>query len=256
MRKLAASLFCAAALLGTAQASVLPPARIAHSLARAVLPLEVHQHLVLAPEDGKAVALTLDACGGAYDSALIDFLIASRIPATLFVTRKWLDRNPAAVAVLRAHADLFDIEDHGANHVPAVIGIGRKVYGIAGEADLAHLQSEVREGAAAIHADTGANPRWYRAATAMYDQEALKAIGDMGYQVAGFSVNADAGATLKREAIIARLAKVQAGDIIIAHMNKPAGDTAEGLSVGLRALQQAGYRFVTLGGRKVKQINE
>jgi hypothetical protein len=45
--------------------------------------------------------------------------------------------------MLKAHPELFDIEDHGANHMPAVIGLGRRVYGISGEPDIAHLEREV-----------------------------------------------------------------------------------------------------------------
>jgi len=218
----------------------------------AASPVEIHQRLVLAETEPKTVALTLDACGGAYDAKLIDFLIEARLPVTIFATRKWLDRNPEALAILRAHANLFHIEDHGANHVPAVIGVGRRVYGIAGSPDLAHLENEVRNGAAAVQASTGTAPRWYRGATAMYDPVALQAISAMGYKVAGFSVNADAGATLKRAAIVTRLKAVKSGDIIIAHMNKPGSDTAAGLSIGLRWLLQQGYRFVQLDALDVQ----
>ena len=217
----------------------------------AAQPVEVHQVLVLPDPAEKIVALTLDACGGDYDAKLINTLIEARIPATVFATAKWVDRNPDAVRVLRSHPELFDIEDHGARHVPPVIGAGRRVYGILGNTDLTGLQNEVRGGAAAIEA-SGSKPRWYRGATAMYDPEALAAISAMGYKVAGFSVNADAGATLKRAAIIARVQAARPGDIIIAHMNKPRSDTAEGLEVGIRQLLQRGYRFVTLGTREVQ----
>jgi hypothetical protein len=37
---------------------------------------------------------------------------------------------------------------------------------------------------------------------------------------------------------------VKSGDVIIAHMNRPAGDTAEGLSVALIDLLRAGFTFV------------
>jgi len=59
-------------------------------------------------------------------------------------------------------------------------------------------------------------------------------------------VNADSGATAKKIAIEKRLENVKAGDVIIAHMNKPASDTAEGLSVGLAYLLKAGFVFVRL----------
>lgn len=215
--------------------------------------LELHQRLVTTGGE-KAVALTLDACGGQYDAELIHFLIDKRIPATLFVTKKWLDANPKGLAIVKAHADLFQLEDHGAAHVPAVLGAGRRVYGIAGVGDLKGLAREVQGGALAIAQSTGVMPQWYRGATAEYDQEALNAIEALGYRIAGFSVNADAGATLPMSAVIARLAKVREGDIIIAHMNKPRSQTAEGLAVGLARLQTQGFQFVKLADRRLQTV--
>ena len=68
-------------------------------------PIEIHDRL--APQAGAAmeVALTLDACSGKYDDDLIEFLIRNHIPATIFATKKWLDRNPFGVSVIRAHLD-------------------------------------------------------------------------------------------------------------------------------------------------------
>ncbi len=217
-------------------------------------PIEIHDKLV--PEVGstKRVALTLDACSGRYDDDLIEFLIRNRIPATIFATKKWLDHNAFGVSVIKAHLDLFDVEDHGENHVPAVIGIGRKVYGIPGEPDLMHLRREVTEGAKAIEQVIGVAPHWYRDATAEYDPQAIDEIRKEGYKIAGFSVNADAGATLKRVAIEERLKHVKDGDVIIAHMNKPAGDTAEGLSVALIDLLRGGFTFVRLDQVDLQEI--
>jgi len=221
----------------------------------ALHPLEVHQVIDEAARDrDKMAALTLDACAGQFDGTLIRYLIAHRIPATIFATKKWIDRNPAGVSLLLEHRDLFEIEDHGANHVPPIVGAGRTVYGIRGNVDVAHLEREVSGGATAIQAVTGAAPRWYRGATGEYDAAAIEVIKAMGYQIAGFSVNADSGATLHRSAIIARLQAVKSGDIIIAHMNKPASDTAEGLSAGLDRLIARGFRFVKLDEVQVRQI--
>ena len=150
------------------------------------------------------------------------------------------------MALVKAHLDLFDIEDHGENHVPAVMGAGRSVYGIPGEPDVLHLHREVLEGAKAIEAATGVPPQWYRGATAVYDQAASDEIRRLGFKIAGFSVNADAGATLSQSQVVARLKSVKGGDVIIAHMNKPAGSTAEGLSVGLIDALRRGLVFVRL----------
>jgi peptidoglycan/xylan/chitin deacetylase (PgdA/CDA1 family) len=194
----------------------------------------------------KPIALTLDACSGAFDQDLIAFLIRNRIPATLFVTKRWLVRNAPAIEIIKANAVLFDVEDHGENHIPAVVGKGRRVYGIQGEPDILHLRREVEEGARAIAQLTGGHPHWYRGATAVYDYEAAEEIRKIGFKIAGFSVNADAGATLKKNQILARLRQVKPRDVIIAHMNKPWSDTAEALSVGLLELLRQGFTFVRL----------
>jgi hypothetical protein len=67
-------------------------------------------------------------------------------------------------------------------------------------------------------------------------------------------VNADSGATLGRVAIEERLKHVKGGDIIIAHMNKPSSDSAEGLSVGLIQLLKAGFTFVRLDQVNLTQV--
>jgi peptidoglycan/xylan/chitin deacetylase (PgdA/CDA1 family) len=215
-------------------------------------PLELHQRLAPSGIPGEpVVALTLDACSGTFDADLVRFLIERRIPATIFATRRWLDRNPEGVALLTRHADLFEIEDHGANHVPAVIGAGRRVYGIAGNPDVEHLRDEVSGGARAIERATGSKPGWYRGATALYDPQAIGDIEAMGYRIAGFSLNADAGATLSAAEIFARVRAARDGDILIAHMNRPRSDTAEGLAEGLSELQSRGFRFVLLRDERV-----
>jgi peptidoglycan/xylan/chitin deacetylase (PgdA/CDA1 family) len=216
-------------------------------------PVEIHQRLVT--RDGeKVVALTLDACGGGFDADLITTLIELRVPATIFATRKWIDRHPNGMARLIAHPELFAIEDHGAAHVPAVIGADKRVYGLRGEPDIAHLHAEIEGGASAIAATGAPRPSWYRGATALYDRAAIGAIEASGYRIAGFSVNADAGATLPRHTIVARLQNVKAGDIIIAHMNKPASDSAEALGDALPGMLRQGIQFVTLRGRAVETL--
>ncbi len=218
-------------------------------------PVEIHDEVVAPDASGKRIALTLDACSGQYDDALIEFLIQQRIPATIFATKKWLDHNSHGLSVIKAHLDLFDVEDHGEKHIPAVIGAGRKVYGISGEPDVIHLRREVLEGARAVEQATGIAPHWYRGATGEYDAQAIQEIDKLGYKIAGFSVNADNGASSKKIAIEKRLEHVKAGDVIIAHMNKPASDSAEGLAAGLAYLLKAGFIFVRLDQVELKEMS-
>ena len=219
-------------------------------------PVEIHDQLATSLESGKMVALTLDACSGKYDSDLIEFLIKNQIPATIFATKRWLDRNPHGLSVIKSHLDLFDVENHGEKHIPAVIGAGREIYGIPGEPDVIHLRREVVEGARAVENATGVAPHWYRDATAEYDEQSVKEIDKLGYKIAGFSVNADHGATSSKITIEKRLRRVKSGDVIIAHMNKPDSDSAEGLAAGLAYLLKSGFVFVRLDQVDLKELPE
>ena len=107
------------------------------------------------------------------------------------------------------------------------------------------------QGAQAVERATGSKPRWYRGATALYDPKALGDIEAMGYRIAGFSVNADAGATLSASGVAARIRAAMSGYILIAHVNRPRSATAEGLAQGLSELQARGYRFVLLRDQSV-----
>ena len=223
------------------------------------MPVEVHNRIATPINTNKIadkkVALTLDACSGKFDAELLDFLIRKRIPATIFLTKKWLDKNPQGVAIIKANLDLFDVEDHGEKHIPAIIGPGRKVYGLTGEPDIAGLQREVTEGAKAITSTMGTTPQWYRGASAKYDPQAMDEIKRMGYKIAGFSLNADQGATLRKQAIINQFKRLQAGDVIIAHMNKPASDSAEGLAVALAETLKQGFVFVRLDQVELQRVD-
>src|SRR5262249_4245297 len=107
--------------------------------------------------------------------------------------------------------------------------------------------SEIETGALAVTTATGIRPHWYRGAAALYDEQSLHTIAALGYRVAGFSLNADAGATLSRHEIGARVRAARDGDVILAHVNKPHTEAGEGLIDGLTALCERGYRFVRLG---------
>jgi len=66
----------------------------------------------------KLIAFTFDACGGrhsGYNAKLIDYLRRERIPATLFVTGLWIEKNRETFAEL-AKEPLFEIENHGLLH--------------------------------------------------------------------------------------------------------------------------------------------
>ena len=222
-------------------------------LASAVLPMvpapdaPVEQHMRLAnrPVDSFSVALTFDACPGAFDTRIATTLVEHGIPATIFVTALWMHRNPAGLAFLLAHRNIFAIEDHGELHIPPVLG-DRTIYGIKAAGDLGSIQREVSDGATAIARVTGATPHWYRGATGFYSPSAIPAIERLGFGIAGYSVNADQGASLAASSVANRIAKATNGDVIVAHINQPTRASGLGVVAGILDLQRRGATFCHL----------
>ncbi len=191
------------------------------------------------------VALTLDACSGQTDLRILNTLVENRIPATIFVTGRWLRRNAEALAVLKAHPDLFELENHGLNHVPA-IDDQPTMFGLKTAGSPEAIRAEIQGGADAMQAAHTLKPIWYRDATARYSDDAIALIHAMGYRVAGYSLNADMGASLMAPQVEKRLSAAKDGDVIIAHINQPSRVAGEGVVKGILNLKQKGFRFVRL----------
>lgn len=207
----------------------------------------------LATED-RVIALTLDACGSphgkGFDAALIGYLEKEKISATLFINSRWIDANREIFLRLAANP-LFEIGNHGLLHKPASVN-GRSVYGINGTREVAELVDEIELNAVKIRELTGKTPRWYRSGTAYYDEVAVSVANRLGYEVIGFDVLGDAGATYTGGQVREALLKAGPGAIVILHMNHPEGQTAEGVLAALPELKKRGFRFVKLSDYGVK----
>ncbi len=191
------------------------------------------------------VAVTLDACMGKTDMRILSTLLEQNIKATIFVTGRWIRTNPEAVAILKSRPDLFEVENHGENHIPAV-DYPTKVYGIAAAGSPEAVAKEVDGGAKAMLAAGFPAPRWYRDATAKYSPSAIAQIKTMGYDIGGFSINGDSGSLLGAKQTEQQFARAKNGDVLIAHINQPTHAAGEGVVAGLKALKARGVVFVHL----------
>src|SRR5688572_95038 len=200
------------------------------------------------PTADRVVALTLDACGGrtgsGYDAELIKTLRRERVPATLFVNARWINANPRKFQRLAADP-LFEIANHGTAHRPLSV-TGRSVYGINGTGSVAQVVDEVAVNQRLITRLTGSAPAFFRSGTAYYDDVAVRAVNDLGLQVVNFDVLGDAGATYSAAQVADAMLSSKPGSIILAHMNRPDGGTAEGINVALPKLSRRNFRFVRL----------
>lgn len=201
------------------------------------------------PGHAKALALTFDACGGGvkgngYDRELVEFLRKEKIPATLFVNARWIRSNPDIFAEL-ASDPLFEIANHGLEHKPLSVS-GKKAYGISGTASPAEAAREIEGGAEAIEKASGKRPRFFRSGTNHYDEVAIMIAEELNHRVVGCSVNGDGGATFSSTQVEKQILSALAGDIILMHMNRPGGGTAEGVASAMPTLKDRGFSFVRL----------
>jgi peptidoglycan/xylan/chitin deacetylase (PgdA/CDA1 family) len=197
------------------------------------------------PAGARTIAVTLDACPGKFDHRIADMLVAKNIPATIFVTEIWMRWNPDGLNVFKSHPAIFSLQNHGAKHLPPVLG-DTKIYGISPAGTLPAIKTEILGGAAAITQATGIAPGWYRGAAGIYSPEAIPFIEVQKFLVAGYSLNADEGASLPASIVAARIAAAQDGDVIVGHINQPHRESGAGIAAGLAGLQAAGARFVQL----------
>jgi peptidoglycan/xylan/chitin deacetylase (PgdA/CDA1 family) len=213
--------------------------------ASAAAPFEVHMRLARPAPGGLDVALTFDACPGAFDRRIADALVEEAVPATIFLTAIWMRRNPRGLAFLLAHRDLFALENHGYWHVPPILG-ARRIFGLAVAGDLDRVREEAVRGAEAVAAAVGARPLWYRGAAGYYSRPALAMLRGMGFAIAGYSLNADVGASLPADAVARRIAEAANGAVVVAHINQPNRASGAGVVAGIGALKRRGARFLRL----------
>jgi len=207
--------------------------------------IEYHMHMSPSAGGAKRVALTFDACTGKMDERIFNALIAHKIKATIFVTARWLKRNPQAIATLKAHSDLFEIENHGAKHLPAV-DVPMSVFGLAAAGSSEAIKAEIAGGEAAVKADFDVTPHWYRGAGAEYTKTALELIRTLRFKVGGFSKIGDGGATWTSAHAEKAMSAAEDGDVVIAHINQPTKPAGEGVVKGILRLKAEGFNFVEL----------
>lgn len=194
---------------------------------------------------GPYVALTFDACMGKADERILQALIDHHIRATIFVTARWLKYNSQAIAQIKAHPELFEVENHGMRHVPAV-DVPVTVFGLAAAGSAPAVQTEVDGGTAAIEKIFGSRPTWFRGATGKYTERSEAQIQKLNYRIAGYSVLGDGGASFSKQKAASTIGNAKDGDVIVAHINQPKKPAGLGVVEGILKLKAAGFIFLRL----------
>lgn len=206
----------------------------------------------------KDIAFTFDACGGKkgseYDKELIEYLQQEKIPATLFISGKWIDSQFDAFLCL-SRDTLFEIENHGLNHKPCSID-GESAYGIRGTSDIEEAFDEIEANARKIEALTGRRPQFYRSATAYVNEECTHMAASIGITTVSYQVLSGDAVPFAPESVIENniLNNIRPGAIVIMHFNRPKWNTKEALQKIVPVLRQEGYSFVKLKDFKLISV--
>jgi peptidoglycan/xylan/chitin deacetylase (PgdA/CDA1 family) len=193
------------------------------------------------PTTDKVVALTFDGCEGKgapahLDHAILDVLVARKVPFTLFATGLFAKRNAAELASL-AQSPLVEVENHSFDHPQHMDRL-----------DVAQVTREITDADAAIEAATGHRPKFFRFPAGNYDAASLAAAEATGHRVVHWSfASGDPVKGLSPDHLRDYvLEKARPGQILIFHINGRAPATGVALPAILDRLEQRGYRFARL----------
>ncbi|HET6281242.1 MAG TPA: polysaccharide deacetylase family protein [Polyangia bacterium] len=186
-----------------------------------------------------AVALTFDACAtmkqaNSFDRAIFDVLRAESVPATIFVSGRWVQAHPEVMFELSKDA-LFEFGGHSYQHphmanMPAVA--------IAGEIDKTE----------AALARYGKKSVAFRPPFGEWSQRVLDVVREKRLQTVLWDVvsgDPSVGTTADRMTREV-LRRTKPGSIVIFHINGRGHNTAEALPDIVRGLRARGLRFVPL----------
>lgn len=199
------------------------------------------------------VVLTLDACDGATDMLLANYLSTADIACTVFVTGMFARKTPNAVENFLARG--WDVLNHGAQH-HAPIALPGRLWNVPCVGSIEGLRHEVEEGERALSSFRAHMPRVYRGATAMYDERTLAWLAANGWTIGGFTVAGDSGGRSSKEYAQKMVEKVRPGDVLLAHINHPERNNGVHVLELIQGLRAKGMMFVSweqaqkLGTRK------
>lgn len=218
----------------------------------------VIRHVEL-PPGRKLIALTFDMCEqfgevAGYDGAIIDYLRANRIKATIFAGGKWLVSHGERARQLIADP-LLEIGNHGWVHRNTRGLTGRDLVDeITGPQRAFEATRASLAGSACAAAQPKAMSRTpqrlglYRFPYGACNPESLRVVAEQGLLAIQWDLSTGdpAPSQSARQIANAMVHNAKPGAIIIAHANGRGYHTAEALPLALPALRAKGFEFVTV----------
>jgi peptidoglycan-N-acetylglucosamine deacetylase len=158
------------------------------------------------------VALTFDLCpvrkGAGYDHPLMDYLITHRIPATFFMSGKWMAKHEAEVKQL-LNLEFFEVGTHGEVHAHLPMH------------DADEQRTEILGPVKLLGEHYAHEATLFRPPYGEYNDVTVAVVKRLGLQFIQWNIESgDPDPTLSAEQILTRVAKrAKPGSIIVFHAN-------------------------------------
>jgi len=185
------------------------------------------------------IAITFDACatktqGYGFDRQVYRILQRERVPATIFVSGRWVDFHPGVMTELAADP-LIEFGNHSYDH-PHMSRLANH-----------DMELEVDETEAAL-GRYGKRGVAFRPPFGDFNARMLDVVRDRGLPVVSWDVvSGDPAAATTTEGMIREVERhTRSGSIVIFHINGRGHKTAEALPRILRELRERGFSFVHL----------
>jgi len=195
--------------------------------------------LTLVETKDREVAITFDACAtraqsNGFDRAVLAVLEREAVPATIFVSGRWVEKHPAAMSEL-AEDSLLEFGNHSYDH-PHMSRLAPVQ--IAAEID----RTETALGLYGRHSVA------FRPPFGDWNERVMEVVADHHLPFVTWDVvSGDPSAKTTTSGMVnAVVSKARPGSIIIFHINGRGWKTAEALPTILRELRERGFRFVPL----------
>jgi peptidoglycan/xylan/chitin deacetylase (PgdA/CDA1 family) len=192
------------------------------------------------PRNTHQIALTFDACSAGtpdeYDEKVIEILLREKVPATLFLSGRWIEKNVEKTTFLASQPQ-FEIANHSFYHPHMT------------EKPDERLKRELVRTQAIVERLTGKRPRYFRPPYGEVDERVAKLAAEAGLVTIQYDLaSGDPDPNLSAKNIVrVVLRDAQGGSIIVFHMNRKGVHTAEVLPEVIQGLRQKGFTFVTVG---------
>jgi peptidoglycan/xylan/chitin deacetylase (PgdA/CDA1 family) len=196
----------------------------------------------------KKIALTFDACPsssrGGFDTCIVKTLVDSGVPATFFVSGKWIKKHRRVIKSLAA-IKKFELGNHSYSHAH---------FNVMKEDSIV---DELQRTDSLIRAFTGTASRLFRPPYAETDARIERIAHGLGLITVMYDLaSGDPDSTSTKERLIKRVTtRARNGSIIVMHINGRGWHTAEALPEIISSLRKKGFIFVKVS-ELLKDSNE